>query len=753
MKKITIKLLAAVAVLFTTAAAALAQGSFAYQAVIRSTDGSVVSNQKVGMRFTLLSEGKEYYSEVQTPTTNEYGNVSVMIGSGSDAKGNFVTDVPWSSMNIMLKIEVDVKGGTDYIELGQTQLLSVPYAMYAQSAGKIEASQKTASVDDPIFEVKDKDGNLVFAVFPDGVKVYVDDTDASKAARRSGFVVTGRSATKDGAAADYFAVNAEGTQVYVDDADSKAARRSGFVVTGRSATKDGEAADYLAVNGEGTQVYVDDADSKAARRSGFVVTGRSATKDANAEVFKIDGEGTQVFINDTDSKAARRSGFVVTGRSATKDGQADYLAVGNEGTQVYVDLDADKAARRSGFVVTGRSATKDADVDVFVVDGEGTQVIIDDTDGKAARRSGFVVTGRSATKDSTANQYLSVTGESIDFSSSSFNVADKNSSEKVLAVTNGNVQVNSDLLMTGEVGKVVDAEPLNDDVYEIKLTDTVVTTLVAQIDDGELSGGSQDGRYILLRTNDNTYVPVYDSLMFDVNGFVATKKNAVVSVSLLENWDEDDEGNWVANYVINVRVLTEKLTGFSAEFGLAWSGWDSHMQQESYLFKKVRIVSDKITPKPTSQYYGEEKGYIKYNITTQSDEGETKQTMNYYFTDYGNKEYFLMESEAGKSISYMDIESSINKTYIYANDMWVQDQTSRLKDKPMCLSESNEGYSFEEATVNGIKIQKYEDDLWVHNNIIMKLVDAEGSMIFESADFDTDVQDFYEWSKEFKLPE
>ena len=87
---------------------------------------------------------------------------------------------------------------------------------------------------------------MVFAVFPDGVKVYVDDTDASKAARRSGFVVTGRSATKDGAAADYFAVNAEGTQVYVDDADSKAARRSGFVVTGRSATKDGEAADYLA---------------------------------------------------------------------------------------------------------------------------------------------------------------------------------------------------------------------------------------------------------------------------------------------------------------------------------------------------------------------------------------------------------------------------------------------------------------------------------------------------------------------------
>ena len=588
MKKITIKCLAVAAIALTTATAALAQGSFAYQAVIRTADGKLVSNQKVGMKFSIMLNDSVCYSEVQTPTTNEFGNVSVMIGSGTKESGDFMK-APWSTMNLMLQVEVDAKGGSSYVNMGKTQILAVPYSMYAQTASKIEASQKSASANEPIFEVKDKDGNLVFAVFPDGVKVYVDDTDAAKA-KRSGFVVTGRSATKEGENPDYFAVNAEGTQVYVDD-DADKAVRSGFVVKGRTATKDDETADYLAVNGAGTQVYVDD-DADKAVRSGFVVKGRTATKEGNADVFKIDGDGTQVFINDTASDKAVRSGFVVKGRTATKDGQqADYLAVNGEGTQVYVDADAAEKAVRSGFVVKGRTATKDDDVDVFVVDGEGTQVFIDDTDADKAKRSGFVVTGRSATKDGEGNQYLSVTSESIDFSSSSFNVADKNSSEKVLAVTNGNVQVNSDLLMTGEVGKVVEAEVVGDKAFEIILKDVVATATPTEIDNKEeLVDG--DGRYALLRITDNSYVPVYewDSLMYDERGYVTTnKKNAVVSVSM-PPYSEDSE--------IIVRKLVDNLSSsFTAEFGLTFTTWND-MQQDTYMFKKVKIVVENPTTLP-----------------------------------------------------------------------------------------------------------------------------------------------------------
>ncbi|MBR6082295.1 MAG: hypothetical protein IKP62_05150 [Salinivirgaceae bacterium] len=757
MKRITIRLMAAIALLFTTAAATMAQGSFAYQAVIRTADGKVVSNQKVGMRFTLLSDGTSYYSEVHTPTTNEFGNISVMIGSGTKESGDFM-NVPWSKMNLMLKIEVDAKGGTNYTELGQTQLLSVPYAMYAQTAGKVEATQKSSSVNEPIFEVKDKDGNLVFAVYPDGVKVYVDDTDVTKA-KRSGFVVTGRSATKDGESADYFAVNAEGTQVFIDDTATSKAKRSGFVVTGRSATKGGENADYLAVNGNGTQVYVDDPAEDKAKRSGFVVTGRSATKDANADVLKIDGAGTQVFIDDSVTGKAKRSGFVVTGRSATKDADAaDYLAINGNGTQVYVNTDVtDDKAKRSGFVVTGRSATKDEELDVFVVDGLGTQVFIDETDESKAKRSGFVVTGRSATKDS-GSDYFKVTSDAVNVSISSFNVSDKTTSESVFAIKQGNVQVNSDLLMTGEVGKVVDAEAISDSIFTINLVgnEQVVATIDTIDPDSALVDGEY-GMYALLRITDNSYVPVYewDSLMFDARGYATTnKKSAVVSVRT----------TWDGSVVVN--PLQKDIKNFTAVFGLTWTRSQDNVQ-ESFVFKKVMIVSENQSQgqgqggnqsQVQGGFYGVEKGHMIINTF---ENGETHQ-IDYYFLDYGNKEYYTYEGEDGEiMIYYTDWESSLDdntKEYIYVPEQkeWLYYTKQSEGDAPIyCYPSGNEDYAVDGGEINGLRTKLYQvadgqnnGGMYVYEGIrVMIVFNGEVAEKIESFDFNSDVQDFFEWAK------
>ena len=775
MKKITIKLMAAIALLFTTAAATMAQGSFAYQAVIRTADGKVVSNQKVGMRFTLLSDGTSYYSEVHTPTTNEFGNISVMIGSGTKESGDFM-NVPWSKMNLMLKIEVDANGGANYTELGQTQLLSVPYAMYAQTAGKVEATQKSSSVNEPIFEVKDKDGNLVFAVYPDGVKVYVDDTDVTKA-KRSGFVVTGRSATKDGENADYFTVNAEGTQVFIDDTATSKAKRSGFVVTGRSATKDGENADYLAVNGSGTQVFVDDPAEDKAKRSGFVVTGRSATKEASADVLKIDGAGTQVFIDDTDNDKAKRSGFVVTGRSATKDADAaDYFAINGNGTQVYVNTDdTEDKAKRSGFVVTGRSATKGEELDVFVVDGLGTQVFIDDEDESKAKRSGFVVTGRSATKAS-ANDYFKVTSNAVNVSISSFSVSDKATAENVFAIKQGNVQVNSDLLMSGEVGKVVDAEAISDSIFTISLVgNSQVVVTADMVDPDSVLIDGEYGMYALLRITDNSYVPVYewDSLMFDARGYVTTnKKNAIVSVQI----------TWNGSIVVN--PLQKDIKNFTAVFGLTWTRSEDNVQ-ESFMFKKIMIVSDNgnmheggIIEKPEpiydttsivnpyGSYYGAEKGHAIYNMI--NDGGETIK-YDYYFSDYGKIEYYLVEGGATKSLVYVNRDSAISVMYVLLDGVLVQLPNTNESEYPIFafgIENMDQFTGVTDETINGLTVKKYtvvddEEDftgsLYVYQGVILKMDSNEGdsSFSFESADFRTDVKSFYDWAKDsgYELPE
>ena len=189
----------------------VAQNSFAYQAVIRNAKGELVTNQEISMRFSLVYDGNVVYSETHKTTTNQYGNVQVNVGEGTrtSESGKFA-DVPWSSMKVMMKIEADPKGGSNYIDLGTIQLQPAPYAMYAPAAGAVNAIQagEPKSDGDALFEVKDKNGNVVFAVYRDGVRVFVDDADSTKA-MATGFAVAGRRAAKEGEEADIFSVTAK----------------------------------------------------------------------------------------------------------------------------------------------------------------------------------------------------------------------------------------------------------------------------------------------------------------------------------------------------------------------------------------------------------------------------------------------------------------------------------------------------------------------------------------------------------------
>lgn len=312
MKKILFKMMM-LSCMVLTAFTSMAQGSFAYQAVIRDSKGQLVCDKTVGMRFTLSYDSKDYYQETQSTKTNAYGNVSVMVGSGTVASGSFMS-VPWNTMKIMMKVEVSVDN-SDYINLGAIQIQPAPYALYAASFNPELQAPANASDDEPLFSVKNSKGDIVFAVYQNGAIVYFDEDDSK--AVKSGFVVSNRKATKDGESEDLFSVGANGTQVFIDEDDSKAVK-SGFAVSNRKATKDGEVEDLFTVGIDGTQVFVGEDESKAVK-SGFAVSNRKATKDGEVEdLFTVGTEGTQVFVDEDDSKAVK-SGFAVSGRRATKD--------------------------------------------------------------------------------------------------------------------------------------------------------------------------------------------------------------------------------------------------------------------------------------------------------------------------------------------------------------------------------------------------------------------------------------------------
>lgn len=116
---------------------AQAPEKMSYQAVMRNTSGQLLANQNIGIKVSVLQgspAGTVVYSERLTGTTNPNGLVSLEIGTGTVLSGTFPS-INWASGNYYLKTEIDPTGGTAYTITGTSQLLSVPFAMYAKSSG------------------------------------------------------------------------------------------------------------------------------------------------------------------------------------------------------------------------------------------------------------------------------------------------------------------------------------------------------------------------------------------------------------------------------------------------------------------------------------------------------------------------------------------------------------------------------------------------------------------------------------------
>ncbi|WP_162623256.1 hypothetical protein [Confluentibacter sediminis] len=110
-----------------------------YQAIIRANDNSLVTNAVVSVRILIrqtTTTGAVVYQESHTKTTNANGLVSLEIGTGTTAIGNF-SQIAWSQGPYFIETQVDITGGSNYNIIGISQLLSVPYALHAKTAERI----------------------------------------------------------------------------------------------------------------------------------------------------------------------------------------------------------------------------------------------------------------------------------------------------------------------------------------------------------------------------------------------------------------------------------------------------------------------------------------------------------------------------------------------------------------------------------------------------------------------------------------
>ncbi|MCK4677890.1 MAG: hypothetical protein KAT48_07145 [Bacteroidales bacterium] len=106
-----------------------------YQAIIRDTFGTIIPNQNLQIKISILQDsvnGTAVYSETHTVNTNSFGLVNLAIGNGTVVLGDF-SEIDWGESSYYLKIEIDITGGNNFAEIGTSQMLAVPYAFNASS--------------------------------------------------------------------------------------------------------------------------------------------------------------------------------------------------------------------------------------------------------------------------------------------------------------------------------------------------------------------------------------------------------------------------------------------------------------------------------------------------------------------------------------------------------------------------------------------------------------------------------------------
>lgn len=110
--------------------------AFNYSAVARNAAGQPIATTTIGIQITILKTspaGVSQYSENHFVNTDAFGLFNLVIGAGAVQSGSMGT-IDWSNDNYYLKVGMDAAGGTNFLTMGTTQLLSVPYALHAKTA-------------------------------------------------------------------------------------------------------------------------------------------------------------------------------------------------------------------------------------------------------------------------------------------------------------------------------------------------------------------------------------------------------------------------------------------------------------------------------------------------------------------------------------------------------------------------------------------------------------------------------------------
>ncbi len=345
---------------------------------------------KIGILSDTLTPVVVWEELHSTVKTNVNGVFNLVIGTGIRQSGSAsaFSDIDWSKTPLFLKIQIYYQNAWKY--LGTSKLWSVPFSMasgnkadltgvqteinaietgaglndngtYSANAGanyiaaaasmkdadnKLDAQVKInsdkiaanstkmlikgteASADSALFRIVNKNGQTVFAVYNEGVRIYVDD--GAKGAK-GGFAIGGFGSEK-APSQNLFVVNPDSIRAYINTDPAKGAK-GGFAVGGFGSIKAGSQS-LLVVNSDSIRAYIDTSTGKGAK-GGFAVGGFDAGKGAGEEYLRVTRDSTRIYLNDTGVKGAK-GGFAVGGFSNAKGLSDNFMFINPDSTRFYL---------------------------------------------------------------------------------------------------------------------------------------------------------------------------------------------------------------------------------------------------------------------------------------------------------------------------------------------------------------------------------------------------------------------------------
>jgi hypothetical protein len=253
---------------------------FNFQAVARDADGNMLSGALLQVKTGIVDPADGgtliWQEQHNDKMTGSDGSFDLVIGDPMAEKTGgtaaIFKEIDWTTGDYELNIQVNP--GNGFIDLGNTPLNAVPYAKVSENIypplPSFVIQSKGEAVGEALFEVRNKNGDPVFAVYEDSVWVYTH-SDGAKGFK-GGFAVGGyRKSSKGDVVEQYMRVTPDSVRIYIDNEQVKGVK-GGFAVGGYRKSSKGDGPSYISVDSDSVRIFTGFTPSKSSR-GGFGLSG------------------------------------------------------------------------------------------------------------------------------------------------------------------------------------------------------------------------------------------------------------------------------------------------------------------------------------------------------------------------------------------------------------------------------------------------------------------------------------------------